>query len=80
MSELKKEFQYYLDNQAQLVKKYNGKYIVIKDESVVEAFDDEQTALFYAKENFEPGTFIVQRCTPGEDDYTQAYTSRVIFA
>ena len=28
---LKKEFQYYLDNQDELVKKYNHRFLVIKD-------------------------------------------------
>ena len=77
---LRKLFEYYLRNQQSLVKQYNGKYLVIKDDAVVADFDNEQEALFYAKNHFEPGTFIVQRCTPGEEDYTQAYTSRVIFA
>jgi hypothetical protein len=77
---LRKLFEYYLRNQKSLVDRYNGRYLVIKDDAVVADFDNEQEALFYAKSNFNPGTFIVQRCTPGEDDYTQAYTSRVIFA
>jgi hypothetical protein len=77
---LRKLFEYYLKNQQSLVSRYDGRYIVIRDDSVVADFDNEQEALFYAKKNFEPGTFIVQRCTAGDSDYTQAYMSRVIFA
>jgi hypothetical protein len=32
---LDKEFRYYLDNQSDLVKKYNGRFIVIIDNEVV---------------------------------------------
>ena len=32
---LEKEFQYYLDNQDELVKKYNGRVVVIVGENVV---------------------------------------------
>ncbi|GAJ24038.1 unnamed protein product, partial [marine sediment metagenome] len=41
---LKQEFKYYLDNQKELIKKYNGKYLMIKDQNVVGDFDDEVTA------------------------------------
>ncbi len=38
---LKREFEHYLKNQDDLVKKYNGKYIVIKDLTVIGVYDDE---------------------------------------
>lgn len=67
---LEKEFQYYLDNQDDLVKKYNGKYLVIKDTSVVGVYDDEDVAYFDAVEKYGLGNFILQLCTPGEEAYT----------
>jgi len=36
---LEKEFEWYLDNQEEVVEKYNGKFIVIKNLSVIGAFD-----------------------------------------
>ena len=41
---LEKEFKYYLDNQDELVKKHNGKYLVIKDNTIVETFKTEDDA------------------------------------
>lgn len=77
MSNLKKEFDYYLKNQKQLVKKYEGKYLVIKDQTVVGDFDSELDAYAFATERYEPGSFLIQPCLPGEDSYTQTFYSRV---
>ena len=79
-SKLEKEFKYYLDHQDELVKEYNGKYIVIKNEQVIGAFDSELEAINKTKEDHELGTFLVQKCEPGSESYTQTYNSRVTFA
>jgi hypothetical protein len=80
MSTLSKEFQYYLDHQDELVKKYNGKFIVIKDCSVIGAYDDELEAINETQKKYKLGTFLVQKCEPGSEAYTQTYHSRVMFA
>jgi hypothetical protein len=79
MSTLSKEFQYYLDHQDELVKKYNGKFIVIKDCSVIGIYNDELEAIGETQKKYELGTFLVQKCEPGKDGYSQTYQSRVIF-
>lgn len=76
---LKDLFQWYLDNQAELVKEYNGKYLVIKDNSVVGVYALEDIALKEATDKFGLGNFIIQLCTPGKDAYTQTFHSRVVF-
>ena len=78
-SPLEKEFQFYLDNQAGLAKKYLGKYIVIKEGKVIGAFESEIEALEKTATEHEVGTFLVQKCEPGKDSYTQTYHSRVAF-
>lgn len=77
---LEKEFKYYLDNQKELVKKYNGKFIVIIDNEVVGDYGSYDEALFESCKKHELGTFLIQECTEGEDAYTQTFHSRVIFA
>ena len=77
---LKEDFEYYLKNQDELVKKYNGKFIVIKNKSVIGIYDSEKEALEKTIKKEEMGTFIVQKCEPGSESYSQAYHSRVIFA
>jgi len=80
MERLEKEFRYYLEHQDELVKKYNGKFIVIKNREVIGAFDSELEAIDKTAEKHELGTFLVQKCEPGRESYTQTYHSRVTFA
>lgn len=80
MDKLKKEFEYYLAHQDELVKKYNGKFIVIKDCQVIGEYDSLLEAVEKTSKKYELGTFLVQKCEPGSESYTQTYHSRVSFA
>ncbi len=75
---LEKEFKYYLDNQAELLKKYEGRYIVIKNQKVIGDYGSDIDALTETRKDHEVGSFLIQKCTPGKDDYTETYHSRVI--
>ena len=77
--QLENEFRYYLAHQNELVEKYNGKFIVIKDQKVIGAHDSEAEAVRKTAEQHELGTFLVQKCEPGSESYTQMYHSRVRF-
>ncbi len=77
MGDLKKEFNYYLKHQEELVKKYNGKFLVIKDQKIIDEFDSELDAYKNASGKFEAGTFLIQECLPGKKSHTQTFYSRV---
>lgn len=77
---LENEFKYYLDHQAELVEKYNGKFLVIKGNEVIGVYDAEDVAFFETGKKYEPGTFLIQFCEAGDSSYTQVYHSRVSFA
>jgi hypothetical protein len=77
---LQKEFQFYLDHQDELVKKYDGKFIVIKGGKVLGAYDDELTAITETEKSEKIGTFLVQKVSKGESAYTQTFHSRVVFS
>ncbi|MFN8395040.1 MAG: hypothetical protein U0176_10365 [Bacteroidia bacterium] len=62
-------FLYYVAHQDELVRLYNGKVIVMKDE-VVGVFENEHDAYWDSVRRFEPGTFMIQLCTPGREAYT----------
>ena len=79
-SPLKKEFEYYLAHQDELVEKYNGKVIVIKDQKVIGEFADQVSAINETQKSFKLGTFLVQQVSPGNSAYTQTFHSRVIFS
>jgi len=78
MSNLKKEFNYYLEHQAELVRQYKGKFIVIKNCQVIGTYDSELEAITETKKLHDLGTFLVQKCEPGTDNYMQMYHSRVV--
>jgi len=75
---LQKEFQFYLDNQRILVERYNGKFLVIKDEEVKGAYDSQASAYKEASKAFEIGTFLIQHCLAGAESYTQTFHSLVL--
>jgi hypothetical protein len=77
---LQDQFKWYLDNQDELVKQYNGKFLVIRGNDVVGVYDSDMEALIGAKKKYELGTFLIQECTPGDEAYTQTFHSRVLFA
>lgn len=80
-SPLKKEFDYYLAHQSELVEKYNGKFVVIKDGQVIGAYDKELTAIAEAQKlGHKAGTFLVQFVSPGDTAYKQTFHSRVVFS
>ena len=73
-------FYYYLANQDELVKQYNGKYLVISDKKVVYSSPDDADAFNKGMEIAGLGNFIMQLCTPGEEAYTtRCYTPWVGF-
>jgi len=80
MDKLKKEFEYYLAHQDELVEKHNGKFIVIKDCQVIGEYDSPLEAVEETSKKYELGTFLVQKCEAGSESYTQTYHSRVSFA
>ena len=78
-TQLKAEFEYYIAHQDEFVKKYDGKFVVIKDEMVLGAFDDELTAITITQKAHKVGTFLVQKVSAGTDAYSQRFHSRVSF-
>ena len=76
---LEHEFAYYKKHQEELVRQYEGKYLVIVGETVSSAHESELDAYESAKAIYPLGTFLIQHCLPGKDSYTQTFHSRVTF-
>lgn len=77
---LEKEFQFYLDHQGEMVKEYDGKFIVIKGGKVLGAYDDELSAITETEKSEKLGTFLVQKVSEGDSAYRQTFQSRVVFS
>jgi len=74
---LEKELEYYKLHQDELVKKYNGKFIVISNNDVVGVYDTEMEAYQDSMKKYGAGKFFIQKVSPGENDYTATFHSRV---
>jgi hypothetical protein len=77
MPDLKQNYQFFLDNRATLLKKYAGKFLVIKDGAVVSAYDTEIEAYNDASSKFKLGSFLIQQCVKKEN--RAVFNSRVTF-
>ena len=75
---LEQEFVYYVEHQSELVSKYRGKYLVIRDQSVIAIFDSEIDAVIETSKKYDLGTFLVQKCEPGKENYTAVFHSRMV--
>lgn len=74
---LQKQLEYFKSNQDELIKKYGGKFLVIRDQEVQGTYNTEIEAYTAAKKKFKLGTFLIQQCLPGQESYTQTFHSRV---
>ena len=70
MTEIDRQFQYFIDNQNMLVKDYEGKVIILHNNAVAGAFDSNSEAYLFGKRSFDSGTFIMQKCVNGPEVYT----------
>ncbi|MCB8942578.1 MAG: hypothetical protein H6658_02260 [Ardenticatenaceae bacterium] len=68
---LKEQFHYYIENQDEFVRKYDGKVIVLKDFKVVGIYRSEVEAVRQSEaQGHKLGTFLVQKVSPGPGAYT----------
>jgi len=75
---LEREFEFYVERQEELVSRYRGKFVVIRDCKVIGAYDDEMEAIERTAQRFPLGSFLVQKCEPGTESYTQTFHSPVV--
>jgi hypothetical protein len=72
-------FHYYLTHQAELVTLYDGKVIALQEGRVLGAYKDEGEAIAETLKTEQQGTFIIQRVSPGDRDYTVRFATADIF-
>ena len=71
---LEKSFKWFLDNIADLVKKYPERFIAIKNCKVLGSYDSFDEALEKTQKSGHPfGTFIVQKASADASAYTATY-------
>lgn len=73
---LRKEFQFYLDNQDEIVEKYDGKVVAIKGSKILGAYNSAGEALNQTRKTHKLGSFLIQKVSDGNKDYTRTIRSR----
>jgi hypothetical protein len=76
---MREAFDWFLANKADLVEEYAGKVVAIRDGRVLGSFDSEIEARDTIAEQFEVGTFLVQRIVADDSAHTMTFRSRVAF-
>ncbi|MGI0141443.1 MAG: hypothetical protein ACREBF_02205 [Candidatus Micrarchaeales archaeon] len=76
MAVLDEELKTYEENKQDLLKKANGKYVLIKGKIVVDIFESEKDAVRIGIEKFGNVPFLVKKIE--EVEQTQNYTSNLI--
>ncbi len=68
--QLKQNLDWYISHQQELSVQYSGRILLIVNQKLISVFDDLGSAWEKASQDFEPGTFTLQPCSPGPDSYT----------
>lgn len=69
------ELGLYIQNQPELVKKYNDQIITLHHGQVEGVFDTKLDALTAMKAKYASGDFMIIKCTPTNKEYTTYYRS-----
>src|SRR5258708_4297141 len=64
------DLDYFIANQDELVKLYDGKVLIIRNEHVERACDTILQACAQGDRMFGAGNFSIRKCIPGEEAYT----------
>lgn len=61
---------FYIKNQNELVKKYNGKTLILANSVILDVRDSFQEAYVFALKTYGIGNFSLQEVSPGSGSYT----------
>jgi hypothetical protein len=73
-----KELDFFRRNQTSLLKQYQGKVLVIRENNIVGVYPTMIEAYKDATRKYELGTFMLQKCEPGPEAYTVTINSNGI--
>ena len=77
MAKLEKEYNYFLSTLAELKHEHDGKFVVIKGNSVLGYYDSMNAAIQGTTKTHEIGTFLVKRIEDQNDNTVMRFHSRV---
>lgn len=75
--ERRNDFDFFINNYKDLYKQYGHKFLAIKNEKVLGAYDSVPDAITQLSNEYEIGTYIIQECT-GDDSAYRTTIMRLI--
>lgn len=75
--ERRNDFDFFIKNYKDLYKQYGHKFLAIKNEKVLGAYDSVPDAIIQLSNEYEIGTYIIQECT-GDDSAYRTTIMRLI--
>jgi hypothetical protein len=74
----REELDFFIANQENLVKDYEGKVLVIKGRTILGVYPNSISAYIETQKDHPAGTFMIQPCEPGPRAYTVVITSSIV--
>lgn len=74
------DYDYFINNLADLYKEYGHRFLVIKNEQVVGAYNSFDDAFNETTKTEKLGTFLIQECVENPDDLILTFQGNVSFA
>ncbi|MEK7258064.1 MAG: hypothetical protein AAB316_25120 [Bacteroidota bacterium] len=72
------QYRWYRQHQDELVKRYNGRILVIADQKIIGDYSSRDEAFRQAMKSYNPGTFMVRHCMPREEERIIHWNTRQI--
>ena len=74
------QLEFYIQNQDELVKKYNNQLIIVKDGQYLGTYTSKvETMTDIQSKGYVPGTFMIILCRPGDKKYITNFHSNATF-
>lgn len=68
-TERKEDFDFFTSNYKDLYEKYGHKFLAIKNQEILGAYDSVQEVIEKLSSDYEVGSYIIQECTGDESAY-----------
>lgn len=72
------ELDFFIANQENLVKDFQGKFLVLKGQKVLGVYLDPLSAYIETQKEHPLGSFMIQPCVPGPEAYTVTISSTIL--
>ncbi|MDR0519302.1 MAG: hypothetical protein LBG82_04535 [Clostridiales Family XIII bacterium] len=74
------DYDYFINNLASLYQKYGHRFLVIKNEKVIGAYNSFDDAFSETIKTEKLGTFLIQDCVSNPDDLIRTFQGNISFA